>query len=202
MEKKRGPAVLLLIPLLAVLAASSRAGQNMRTVDFITVMGAGACLGVTVMALVQMVRGRKKPSACNRVKSRLIAILALVALCLPASAFARQKTDLVFIGKADRITGEIKQMDRGILKVSTNNIGTVNVEWEDVDSLNSVYQFRVEDRLGRKHFGAIFMTKALVLQVIQGGQTETVAAMDVVSITPLEASFWQRIDGSIAIGFS
>jgi hypothetical protein len=129
-------------------------------------------------------------------------LLALALACLPASASARAKTDLVFIGKADRITGEIKQMDRGILTVSTNNIGTVNIEWEDVDSLNSVYQFRVEDRAGRKYFGALFMTRALELQVIQGGQTESVPAMDVVSITPLETTFWQRLDGSIAIGFS
>jgi hypothetical protein len=137
------------------------------------------------------------------VKQVLVPVLFVAAvLWLPDAAAARAKTDLVFIGKADRITGEIKQMDRGILSVSTNNIGTVNVEWEDVDSLNSVYQFRVEDREGRKYFGAVFMTRALELQVIQGGHTESVPAMDVVSITPLETSFWQRLDGSIAIGFS
>jgi hypothetical protein len=129
-------------------------------------------------------------------------LLALLCACATTAAFARAKTDLVFIGKADRITGEIKQMDRGMLTLSTNNVGTVNIEWEDVDSLNSVYQFRVEDRLGRKYFGTIFMTRAQVLEVIQAGQTETVAAMDVVSITPLEAGFWQRIDGSISVGFS
>lgn len=136
-------------------------------------------------------------------KRFLVPVLLIVAvLWLPDAASARQKTDLVFIGKADRITGEIKQMDRGILTLSTNNIGTVNVEWEDVDSLNSVYQFRVEDQYGRKYFGSIFMTKALELQVIYAGQTQTVPAMNVVSITPLEESFWQRLDGSIAIGFS
>lgn len=132
-----------------------------------------------------------------------LAWLLLVALAaLPADASARKKTDLVFIGKADRITGEIKQLSRGILQLKTDNIGTVNVEWEDVDSLNSVYQFRVEDRFGRKYFGAIFMTKSLALEVVRAGQTQTVHANDVVSITPLEASFWQRMDGSIGIGFS
>lgn len=124
------------------------------------------------------------------------------ASLLPGGAMARAKTDLVFIGKADRITGEINQMSRGILTLKTDNIGTVNIEWEDVDSLNSVYQFRVEDQFGRKFFGAIFMTKALELQVIQAGQTQTIPALDVVSITPLESTFWQRLDGSISIGFS
>jgi hypothetical protein len=131
-----------------------------------------------------------------------LALIALAAACLPASASARAKTDLVFIGKADRITGEIKQLDRGILTLSTNNIGTVNIEWEDVDSLSSVYLFRVEDKFGRKYFGSLLVTKALELQVTHAGQTETVPAIDVVSITPLEESFWQRLDGSISIGFS
>lgn len=129
-------------------------------------------------------------------------LLALLCLCVSTAAFARAKTDLVFIGKADRVTGEIKQMDRGMLTLSTNNIGTLNIEWEDVDSLNSVYQFRVEDGFGRKYFGSLFMTRAGLLEVIQGGETQTVPAMNVVSITPLEAGFWQRIDGSISVGFS
>lgn len=129
-------------------------------------------------------------------------LLALSLVVVATAAFARAKTDLVFIGKADRITGEIKQMERGMLTLSTNNIGTVNVEWEDVDSLNSVYQFRVEDQFGRKYFGSLFMTRTGAIEVISAGQTETLAALDVVSITPLEASFWQRLDGSISVGFS
>lgn len=136
---------------------------------------------------------------------KLVVVLALSLLAgivLPAAALARAKTDLVFIGKADRITGEIKQMSRGILTLSTDNIGTVNIEWEDVDSLNSVYQFRVEDQFGRKFFGAIFMTKSLTLQVIAAGEVQTVPAASVVSITPLETTFWQRLDGSIGLGFS
>lgn len=138
----------------------------------------------------------------ERARGFIALTLALVSLLLATDARARAKTDLVFIGKADRLTGEIKQMDRGILTLSTDNIGTVHIEWEDVDSLNSVYQFRVEDQFGRKYFGAIFMNKALVLQVIHAGQVQTIPAPNVVSITPLEETFWQRLDGSIGIGFS
>jgi hypothetical protein len=134
--------------------------------------------------------------------ARIILLLTLLLAVASPAAFGRAKTDLVFIGKADRVTGEIKQMSRGILTLSTDNIGTLNIEWEDVDSLNSVYHFRVEDQFGQKYFGAIFMTKSLELQVVQGGRTQTVPAAAVASITPLETSFWQRLDGSISIGFS
>jgi hypothetical protein len=127
--------------------------------------------------------------------------LATLAL-FPANVHARAKTDIVFLKNGDHITGEIKQLDRGILKLSTNDIGTINVEWEDVDSLSSVYQFRVEDSSGIKYFGAIFLTHAGELQVIQGGQVEEALHANVVTITPLEASFWQQLDGSISLGFS
>lgn len=132
-----------------------------------------------------------------------VLLCALAAAAIPLDgARAREKTDLVFLSNGDRMTGEIQQMDRGILKLSTNDIGTLNIEWEDVDSLNSVYQFRVEDQFGLKYFGAIFLTRAGMLEVIQGGQTERVPHAGVVAITPLEASFWQQLDGSISMGFS
>ncbi len=136
--------------------------------------------------------------------ARIVTAAALATTVLVAAfpAHARQKTDLVYLKNGDRMTGEIKQLDRGILKLSTNDIGTLSIEWEDVDSLNSVYQFRVEDRDGFKYFGAIFLQKSGVLEVIRGGETEQVLHVDVVAITPMEKSFWQQLDGSVAIGFS
>jgi hypothetical protein len=127
--------------------------------------------------------------------------LATIGL-FPADSPAREKTDLVYLHNGDRMTGEIKQLGRGILKLSTNDIGEINIEWEDVDSLNSVYQFRVGDDDGEKYFGAIFLTRAGELQVIQGGQTDRVMQVAVVSIVPMEASFWQQLDGSISLGYS
>jgi hypothetical protein len=62
-EKKRGPAVIFLIPLIVAFAASSRAGHNMRTVDFLTVFGAGMLVGVSLMGLIQTARKSKSPAA-------------------------------------------------------------------------------------------------------------------------------------------
>ncbi len=129
-------------------------------------------------------------------------LMAIVGVAgVTTGAYARQKTDLVYLTNGDRITGEIKQLNRGILKLSTDDIGTINIEWENVDSLNSVYQFRVEDHHGTKYFGAIFMKRSGTLEVI-GGQPGEIAPDGVVSIVPLEASFWQQLDGSISLGFS
>jgi len=133
---------------------------------------------------------------------RSLACLLAAMILLPGLARAREKTDLVYLNNGDRMTGEIKQLDRGILKLSTNDIGTINIEWEDVDSLCSAYKFRVEDTLGAKLFGAIFLTRSGELLVMQGGKVEQALQTNVVAITPLEASFWQQLDGSISLGWS
>jgi putative salt-induced outer membrane protein YdiY len=135
-------------------------------------------------------------------RKQLPLVLVLVVLGAGAPVLARQKTDIVFLNNGDRVTGEIKQLDRGILQLSTNDIGTINIEWEDVDSLSSVYQFRVEDHYGIKYFGAIFLTRAGSLQVIQNERVEESSQDDVVAITPLEESFWQQLDGAVSVGFS
>ncbi len=134
----------------------------------------------------------------------LFAVLLAVtgAGAFATGADARQKTDVVFLNNGDRMTGEIKQLDRGILKLSTDDIGTLNIEWEKVDSLSSVYQFRIEDSFGEKYFGAIFMTRDGILEVITGGASRRISQPTVVAITPMETSFWQQLDGSMSLGFS
>jgi hypothetical protein len=129
-----------------------------------------------------------------------LALLVVVSMAEPASA--RSKTDLVFLNNGDRITGEIKILDRGILQLGTDDIGTIKIEWEDIDSLVSLYQFRVEDRDGAKYFGTMALSRVGLLHVLDPGARAEVPQENVVGITPLEATFWQQLDGSISLGFS
>ena len=144
-------------------------------------------------------RSRRGPGRC-----RALPLLFLLAalLAFPAGAQAREKTDLVYLKNGDRITGEIKVLDRGILQLGTNDIGTIKIEWEDIDSLVSRYQFRIEDRDGAKYIGTLALTTADLLQVTETGARAEVPQENVVGITPLESSFWQQLDGSISLGFS
>ena len=133
---------------------------------------------------------------------RALFILLAVATCASGAAHARQKTDLVFLTNGDRLTGEIKQLDRGILQLKTDGLSTVSIEWADVDSVNSVYHFRVEDRAGDKFFGSIFVRRDGVMEVIGEGRMRTVHADSVVSMMQLDASFWDQLDGSVSLGLS
>jgi hypothetical protein len=139
---------------------------------------------------------------CARRWALWVALMCVGSASLAPVAQARQKTDLVFLTNGDRITGEIKQLRRGILNLKTDDIGTINIEWIHVDSLISGYQFRVEDRTGNKFFGVITLTRAGRLRVARMGQAADVLNLDVVAITPLESSFWQQLDGSVNLGAS
>jgi hypothetical protein len=131
----------------------------------------------------------------------LLAVSCLLCV-FSRDAFARNKTDLVFLTNGDRFTGEITQMDQGLLTLKTDAVGTLNIEWEDVDSLISVYGFRVEDEEGTKYFGRIVMGRDDTLHVISHARIDPVFQTAVVVITPLEATFWEQLDGSITAGVS
>jgi hypothetical protein len=63
MEKKRGPAVWYVIPLIVAFAAASRVGHNVRAVDFLQIFGAGMLVGVSLMGLIQTARKNRNPAA-------------------------------------------------------------------------------------------------------------------------------------------
>lgn len=132
----------------------------------------------------------------------LLLIAGSLVSLLPVDAAARAKTDLIFLSNGDRMTGEIKQLSHGILQLSTDAVGTLSIEWEDVDSLVSVYRFRVEDGTADKRFGMIRLTRDGMLRVIEDGQSHEIPQLNVANITPLEATFWDRIDGSVSLGLS
>jgi hypothetical protein len=133
--------------------------------------------------------------------STLLLLLAIAANS-PGIAHARAKTDLVYLTNGDRLTGEIKQLDRGILQLKTDGLSTVNIEWADVDSVNSVYHFRVEDRIGDKFIGSVFVRRDGIMEIIGEGRVRTVHADSVVSMVQIDASIWEQLDGSVSLGFS
>ena len=84
-------------------------------------------------------------------KLRCCAIALLGGLWgLPASA---AKTDVVVLLNGDRITGEVKELAYGQLKFSTDDMGTLYIEWSKIASLTTAQQLQVELADGRRVFG-------------------------------------------------
>ena len=106
----------------------------------------------------------------------------VVVSLLSAGGAQAQKTDSVWIRNGDRITGEVKSLSRALLKYSTNDLGTISIEWDKVDRIMSPATFEVQLRSGVKHYGALGLGRSgtLVLGV------DTLLLADIVSITPIK----------------
>jgi hypothetical protein len=128
----------------------------------------------------------------------------LVLLCLPLVAQAA-KTDVVVLLNGDAVTGEIKSLDFGELRYSTDSMGTVSIEWEEVVSLESDQSLQVEVASGTRYFGGFFAVGTDgTVGVGRGENIQEIDLSQIVRITPIETDekIWQRFEGSIKFGFN
>ena len=126
--------------------------------------------------------------------SRLTAVLIL--LC--GARAEAQKTDSVWIRMGDRITGEVKSLRHALLKYSTDDLGTIYIEWDKVVRISSTATFEVQRRSGQKQSGTLGL--ASNGWVVVG--VDTLALSDIVAITPLRQKLLDRVDGYLDLGFS
>jgi hypothetical protein len=125
--------------------------------------------------------------------------LAALGLVLVATAAGAQKTDSVWIRNGDRITGEVKSLSRALLKYSTDDLGTINIEWDNVARLSSRQVFEVQVTTGHKYYGSLGQY-AVNGRVIVG--PDTLFLSQIVKLSPIRQSFIARLDGYLDLGFS
>ena len=137
-------------------------------------------------------------------------IMALLAWAGPT--LAREKTDIVYLRNGDRVTCEIKRLERGRLEVSTNGMGTVYIEWDDIDRVTSQELYVVELESGARFEGTLAATddqaqlllrKAGDVDADGNVQEQRLDMHEVVWLDPLklDAIRINRWDGSVSAGF-
>src|SRR5215207_6676428 len=129
-------------------------------------------------------------------------IAVVLLLVFAAPAVAATKTDVVELRNGDRITCEIRKRERGKLTVKTDGLGTVAIEWDDVERLTSKATYDVELESGDRVFGSLARGDAGTLVVSTSPDPARLQLADIVRIAPLGGTFWRRLDGSVAAGFS
>ncbi len=67
--------------------------------------------------------------------SKLYIILTLAAVFVSCNLRASSKIDTIYFQSGDRITAEVKLLENNQLKLSTDDVGTIYVEWDKVDSV-------------------------------------------------------------------
>jgi len=155
-------------------------------------------------ALLQSLLSGMKPRAPQiHLLLPSLAFLAVSMVWIAGDAAARPKTDVVIMKNGDHITCEIKQLSQGKLQAKTDAMGTLSIEWDEIQHLESRFFYRVESRSGERVYGFLTMEEDTdELTVFRGAQKHTYHQNDVVEIMPIEETFWSRLDGSFSFGFS
>ena len=124
-------------------------------------------------------------------------------LALSCSSAYAAKTDIVVLKNGDRITGEVKSLDRGRLRYSTNAMGTIYIEWDDIETLVSNEYHRLQLTRGGRYYGTLSDKGGAETLTVPGARgMEPVPLMSVVRIVPVEDQWKERIDLTVGAGYS
>jgi len=133
-----------------------------------------------------------------------VLIMALwLCCCLSAHAQAQRKTDILTLYNGDRITGEIKSLNAGILRFSTDAMGTLPVEWQEIASLESIYHYDIRLSNGTRYFGSFDQSQRpgeIHIRDIYG--EHDIDWLQVVEVRPIEDKLLDRIEMYLAAGYS
>lgn len=131
-------------------------------------------------------------------------ILVVSGLFISGLILASSKIDTIYFQHGDRITAEVKSLENNQLKLSTDDGGTINVEWNKVDSVKIINNMRIVLEEGRILYGKILPGEERGQCYIWSstGDPLLLDMVQIVSLSPLKDKFVNRLDGSLSTGFS
>jgi putative salt-induced outer membrane protein YdiY len=112
-------------------------------------------------------------------------------------------SDRIYLKNGDVITGSMKELDRGKLRVKTRTMDTVYVNWVVIESIDSDKYLRVGKADGTFNYGVIRQSDLSDGLVIEDhGQEVEVPILAVSTIQPIrvQESFWRRLDVDVKAG--
>ena len=128
-----------------------------------------------------------------------ISCLVLLAVLVPGRLHA-QKTDVLTLSNGDRVTGEIKTLDYGLLKFKIQAMGTVSVRWPNVVTVQTDKRLVIVLDEGGILFGSMAPGTADTIIVQTDSGSVSVPTQSVASLERLKSNFWDALDGKAGIG--
>jgi putative salt-induced outer membrane protein YdiY len=130
-------------------------------------------------------------------------------LCLsPLASATVSRKDVVIMKNGDRLTGDIKKMENGVLYIETNYFsGSVGVDWKQVEKIRSTATYQITLTTGDRLKGKIEklpLTEAKEKDfVVDGSRGEQrLASTQVAAIDSEKPTFWRQLSGSVDSGYS
>jgi len=138
-----------------------------------------------------------------RVARAIVALFAGALACAPASAYDRDKSDIVELRNGNHLTGDIVSMEYGTLTLKTDQMGTLRIEWPAVRSVSSKYAFALAQTGGAKFYGILATTPdGTAVTVTEGESVHRIPIAQVERLSRYSQTFWNRINGNLAVGYS
>ncbi len=130
-------------------------------------------------------------------------LLALAAIFI-ASNIQAAKIDTIYFQNGDRVTAEVKSLENNKLKLSTDDAGTVNVEWNKIDSVKILNNMRIVLDDGKIMYGKILTAGEAGKCYIWSSMDEPllIDLVHIVMLAPLEDKMLSRLSGTLSTGFS
>lgn len=128
--------------------------------------------------------------------------VAVLAVLVIASTARASEPAVVVIKSGNRMTGSISELSRGTLTFSIEGAGSVDINWDNVVSLQSSQNLDIHLSSGVRYSGTISSPSDGKLEIKTASGPQVVDMKDVVLIKPVEATFRERTSGSVDAGFS
>lgn len=129
-------------------------------------------------------------------------VLAFFLLLLSLATFGA-KTDTVYLINGDRVTCEIKSLEYGLMKCSTDNFGTINIEFDKIRTFYSPSFFDIYLENGYRKYGSFGASSGTgTVWVLTQNDSILLPLVEIVEIIPIQQRFFSRLDGNFMVGFS
>ena len=112
-------------------------------------------------------------------------------------------SDRIHLRNGDVITGNMKELDRGKLRVKTRTMDDVYINWVYIESIDTDKYLRIGNADGSFNYGVIKHADLSDVLVIEDrGQEVEVPILSVSTIQPIRVkeSFWRRLDVEFKAG--
>jgi putative salt-induced outer membrane protein YdiY len=136
-----------------------------------------------------------------------VCLISASAICSGAHA-KKLRGDVVTMKNGDRLTGEVKSLEQGVLYIKTDYFaGSVGVDWSQVQKVESTATYQITLSGGKRLTGTISKVEAEAapnsdFKVHASGGDVPASSTDVVQIESQKQTFWRQLTGSIDFGYN
>lgn len=133
-----------------------------------------------------------------------IGILAITLMLVPSVSTASSpggKSDIIVLKNGDRVTGEVIKQEASLLEFNTDTMGRIYIEWRFISEIISNKSHSVETVDGVRWLGKLEKPETgdhIAVNTANG--LMEFHAQDVVSIWPVQATFWNKVDLDVSMG--